>query len=392
MVCGGNRGCYGVDLPHLSTAMSTDRRTRAWIEVQSASLRRNFRRLREAVPEGVRLVPMVKADGYGLGMLDVVRSLAREAPWGWGVATVDEGVSLRSAGITEPVIVFSPLPPGSEAAAVAHDLTVTVSQVETLDRLRECAGERPVRVHLEVDTGMGRAGFAYDSVRDWGPSIRSRLVPPLKWEGMFTHFHSADEAGGPGVDEQMARFRAVAGHLNPPSAVLLHVANSAGLLRLGRGLRGFSLARPGIFLYGGRCGSDLPPPEPVVAVRARVVRVAEVPAGATVGYGSTYRAEAPQRWATLSIGYGDGYRRAASNGAEVLVAGRRAPVVGRISMDMTVANITGVPGVVPGDVATLLGSDGEDEILLEEVAAWMGTIPYEVLTGLTPRLPRIWTE
>lgn len=360
--------------------------------MESASLRRNFRRLRDAVPAGVRLVPMVKADGYGLGMLQVVRALAPERPWGWGVATVEEGVVLRDAGVREPVVVFSPLPPGCEEAAVAHGLTVTVSDVGTLDRLRECAGDEPVRVHVEVDTGMGRAGFPHARVDEWGAALRTRLVPPLKWEGLFTHLHSADEAGGPGVEEQLDRFRAVAGRLNPPGAVLLHVANSAGLLRLGQRLRGFALARPGIFLYGGRCGPDLPAPEGVATLRARVIRVEEVPAGSTAGYGATYTAQAPERWATLGVGYGDGYRRTASNRGWALLRGRRVPVVGRVSMDMTVANITGLDGVVPGDVATLLGSDGDEEIRLDEVADWMGTIPYEVLTGFTPRLPRIWKD
>ncbi|HSG47785.1 MAG TPA: alanine racemase C-terminal domain-containing protein, partial [Longimicrobiales bacterium] len=152
------------------------------------------------------------------------------------------------------------------------------------------------------------------------------------------------------------------------------------------------MARPGIFLYGGSCGADLPSPEPVASLRARVIRVQDVSPGSTAGYGRTYTAQGPERWATLALGYGDGYRRSASNRGHVLIRGTRVPLVGRVSMDMTVANITGLSGVVPGDVATFLGSDGDEEIRLDEVAAWMGTIPYEVLTGFTPRLPRIWTD
>ena len=372
--------------------MSTDPRTRAWIEVQSASLRRNFQRLREVVPAGVRLVPMVKADAYGLGVLPAVRALSPEKPWGWGVATVDEGVALRAAGREEPVLVFSPPPPGSEARVVEHRLTASISEVATLDRLRECAGSEPVNVHIEVDTGMGRAGFPWEKVGEWGAALRTRLMPPIRWEGLFTHFHSADEPGGPGVEEQLARFRQVAGALKPPGAVILHVANSAGMVRMGPRMRGFGMARPGIFLYGGSCGADLPSPEPVASLRARVIRVQDVSPGSTAGYGRTYTAQGPERWATLALGYGDGYRRSASNRGHVLIRGTRVPLVGRVSMDMTVANITGLSGVVPGDVATFLGSDGHEEIRLDEVAAWMGTIPYEVLTGFTPRLPRIWTD
>jgi alanine racemase len=376
--------------------MSTDPRTRAWIEVSSASLRRNLRRLREAVPSSTRIIPMVKADAYGLGMARVVESLGDEGVWGWGVATVDEGAALReqlvASGLNDRIVVFSPLPVGTEAAAVAHALTPTVSEVGTLDRLREAAGDTPVPVHVEVDTGMGRAGFPWAEVDEWAPHLRSRLVPPLRWEGLFTHFHSADEVGGPGVEEQIARFRRVAGTLNPPAAVILHIANAAGALRLGDRLRPYPLARPGIFLYGGSAGDDLPAPEQVAAIRARVVRVAHAPAGSTAGYGSTYTAGSDEVWATLSIGYGDGYGRAASNRARVLLKGRRVPVVGRVSMDMTVVNITGLGGVVPGDVATLMGGDGRDTITLDEVAGWMGTISYEVLTGLTPRLPRVWMD
>ena len=370
--------------------MSTDPRTRAWIEVSSASLRRNLDRVRGAVPPSVRLLPMVKADGYGLGMEGVVDALAPARPWGWGVATVDEGVRLRAHGVRDPIVVFTPLVPGDEGRVVAERLTPTVSDVPTLDRLREAAEAEPVPVHLEVDTGMGRAGFRWDRVSEWGPAIRSRLVPPIRWEGLFSHFHSADEEGGPDVELQLDHFRTVASALNPPGSVLMHVANSAGAFRLGPRLRGFGMVRPGIVLYGGGCGPDLPEPEPVATVRARVVRVEEVPEGATAGYGATYRASGPERWATLAIGYGDGYRRTASNRARVLIAGRRVPVVGRVSMDMTVVNITGLDGVRPGNVATLLGRDGAGEIRLDELAEWMRTISYEVLTGFTPRLPRVW--
>ncbi|MEJ2540627.1 MAG: alanine racemase [Gemmatimonadota bacterium] len=369
--------------------MSTDPRTRAWIEVSSASLRRNLRRLQDAVPAGVRSVPMVKADGYGLGMTRVVDALAPADPWGWGVATVDEGARLRSHGVRSPVIVFSPLPPGAEARAVESRLTPTVSDLDTLDRLRRHA-DGGMAIHLEVDPGMGRAGFPWWEVEEWAAAVVDRLTPPLRWEGLFTHFHSADEPGGPGVEAQLRRFSEVVAALDPPPDVLLHAANSAGALRLGQNLRSFGLIRPGIGVYGGECGPDLPRPEGVVSLRARVIRVTDVPEGTTVGYGATYRASGPERWATLAVGYGDGYRRAASNRGQVLLQGRRVPVVGRVSMDMTVVNITGLDGVRPGSVSTLLGRDGGAEIRLDEVAEWTGTISYEVLTGFSGRLPRIW--
>jgi alanine racemase len=272
---------------------------------------------------------------------------------------------------------------------VAARLTPSVSDLETLERLRRAA-ETPLPIHVEVDTGMGRAGFRWDAVEEWGRELKARLTGPLRWEGVYTHFHSADEGGGPGVREQLRRFERVLRILDPPDGVIRHVQNTAGMLLLGEGGARYGLARPGIGLYGGGSGPDLPDPEPVVAARARVVRVEEVAPGSTVGYGATYQASEPERWATLAVGYGDGYRRAASNRAHVLVAGRRVPVVGRVSMDVTVVNITGLDGVRPGNVATLLGRDGEAEIRLDELAGWMGTIAYEVLTGFTCRLPRVW--
>lgn len=368
---------------------SPDPRDRAWIEVDARALRRNARRLTDAGPERAGLIPMVKADGYGLGMAGVVAALAPLEPWGWGVATPAEGEELRDLGVEDRVVVFSPLPPGTEARVVRARLTPSVSDLETLDRLHAVA-DRPVPVHVEVDTGMGRAGLRWDTVDDWAPGLRSRLSGPLLWEGIFTHFHSADEEGGPGVDEQLARFQEVLRALDPPADVIRHVANTAAILRSRQDDLGVGLARPGIGLYGGPCGPDLPRPEAVVALRARVVRVVDVAPGSTLGYGATYRASGPERWATLGVGYGDGYGRAASNRAEVLLTGRRVPVVGRVSMDVTVVNITGLDGVRPGSVATLLGQDGEGEIRLDELAGWMGTITYEVLTGFTRRLPRVW--
>ncbi len=366
-----------------------DLRSRAWVEIDAAALRRNYQRIAEGLPQRCGVIPMVKADGYGLGMTRVVDTVAPFEPWGWGVATPAEGECLRGHGVRDRIVVFSPLPPGTEARVVAAGLIPTISDIETLDRLASAA-TGPVPVHLEVDTGMGRAGLRWDRVEGWAPAIREALAAPLRWDGVFTHFHSADEAGGPGVAEQLRRFSHVLAVLDPPPGVLRHVQNTAAALRLDSEHHTFDLARPGIGLYGGASGPDLPDPDPVVALRARVLRVVEVPAGAEVGYGATYRASGPERWATVGVGYGDGYRRSASNRAQVLVAGRRVPVVGRVSMDVTVVNITGLDGVRTGDVVTLLGRDGEGEIRLGELAGWMGTIAYEVLTGFTSRLPRVW--
>ncbi|MEK9502046.1 alanine racemase [Gaopeijia maritima] len=372
--------------------MQSPLRTRAWIDVRAPALRRNFRRVAEAMGPDPWVLPMVKADAYGLGAPEVVRVLRAEGPAGWGVATVEEGVALRQGGASEPIVVFTPALPADFERVAAHDLEVAVSDPRLLDRLsavgRACG--RPVGVHLEVDTGMGRAGVRPEQLDALAGALRPlRESDGLRWVGMFTHLHSADEAGGPGVGAQLEGLRSAARALEPPPSVRVHAANSAGAFRLGAEAGG---ARPGIFLYGGRVGPDQPEPEAVVAVRARVVRVVDAAPGATLGYGATHRADGPERWATLAIGYGDGLPRVLGNRGEALIAGRRVPIIGRVSMDVTVVNISGVPGVEAGNAATLVGRDGGEELLLDEVAEAAGTISYEILTGLAPRLPRIWTE
>ena len=374
---------------------------RSWVEVRGGALRRNFRRIRESVGPASAIIPMVKADAYGLGMQAVVRALEPEGPWGYGVATVEEGARLRAGGVVKPVVIVSPLLPEAYDLAVAEALTPTLSEVDALDRLAASAERlgREARFHVEIDTGMGRSGFDWRRIGEWGPALAERLSDPLVWEGCYTHFHSADVAGDDSTSEQWRRFREALDGLarDGPASVrlagrgvgLIHACNGAAALRYP------SLAadavRPGIFLYGGAVGAGVAPPDEVVQLRARVTLIREVPEGTTLGYGATYRARGSERWATLGIGYGDGLPRILGNRGSALLRGRRVPIVGRISMDLTVVDISGIDGVVVGDTATLIGTDGEARITVDEVAVQAGTISYEILTGLTSRLPRIWT-
>jgi alanine racemase len=373
--------------------MSTDRRTRAWVEVDASALRRNARRLAERVGPSAPLIPMVKADAYGTGVAGAVAALRDEGPAAWGVASVDEGEAVLELGVDEPVHIYSPLPPGELERAVRVGLVPALSdprELETVGRAARAAGLGNAPFQVEVDTGMGRAGATRGQIEEWRERLE-RIGEELRWVGLFTHFHSADEEGGPGMEAQFRRFGDAVAQLRPPTEVRVHVGNSAAGVRWGR-TRALGAVRAGIHLYGGSAGPDLPPPEPVVAVRARVSRVVEVPAGTTCGYGATYRASRAERWATLSLGYGDGLPRSAVPGAEVVVEGSRVPLVGRVSMDMVVANISGLHGVRLGSVATLLGGDGSERISLDELADRAGTISYEILTGLGRRLPRIWSE
>lgn len=374
--------------------MSTNGRTRAWVEVQAAALRRNLRRVRDAMGPEARVIPMVKADAYGLGVDRAVGALAPTDPWGYGVATVEEGGELRRLGVERPVLVFSPVPPGVYDVAVEKDLTLCLSDAGGLARLEAEAGRsgREATFQVEVDTGMGRSGFDWRQAAAWGPLVAGAAGRLVRWTGCFTHLHSADAADPGSIRIQWERFQDALEAIEVPSdpEFLLHVANSAGALRCGTELP--PTARPGIFLYGGRAGEDLPRPEPVASVRARVVFLRDAPPGSTLGYGATYSAGAWERWATLGIGYGDGLPRSLGNRGHALVRGRRVPIVGRVSMDLTVVNISDVDGVELGDVATFVGRDGGEEITLSEVAELKGTIDYEILTGLTARLPRIWLD
>lgn len=388
-----------------TTARGGDPATaRAWLEVDLGALRRNAAALRERLRPGTRLLPMVKADAYGLGAARVAGALAGEGAWGFGVATVDEGAELRRAGIEERVVVFTPCAPLDAPRLLEWRLEPVAT---SLGALRAYAGAAdaagaPLGVHLEVDTGMGRFGLPAEGVGEWAPEIREALDGGrLRLASTFTHFHSA-ESDPVATRAQWARFQTVLEVLRAAGVEpgLRHAANSAAVLKYPEVHA--DLVRPGLFLYGGEAAPSAPAedadpapeaggdrPEPVTRVRARVLDVRDVPAGATVSYGATFRAARPMRLATLGIGYADGLPHALSNRGEALVAGRRVPFVGRVCMDMTCVDVTGVEHVNPGTEATLLGREGSAEIGLGELARLAGRIPYEVLTSFSVRLPRI---
>lgn len=377
--------------------MSIGRDSRAWVEVDLDALRANFRKVAERARPRVGVVPMVKADGYGLGAERAVRALRPLEPWGHGVAAAAEGIGLREIAVDGPIVVFSPLPPADVVPAAEAGLTATISDLEGLERWVAAAetcvarGADPLDFHLEIDTGMGRCGFDWRGAGVWGPEVAARLSPAVRWTGVYTHFHSADAADETATATQWERFQAALVKL--PDATtdrLVHAANSAAAMRWSS--YGLDLVRPGIFLYGvqpAEADELAPRPVPVAAVRARVVLVRDVVAGSTVGYGATYEAHGSERWGTLAIGYGDGLPRALGNRGDALVRGRRVPIIGRISMDLTVVDLTEVPEAGVGDVATLMGRDGEEEIRAEDVARIAGTIGYEILTNLGTRLPRV---
>lgn len=371
--------------------VSNSLRDRAWIEVDSGALAANYRTVNERVGGSVAMIPMVKANGYGLGAQWVTKTLEPFEPYAYGVAAAAEGRVLREAGIRRPIIVFSPLTRGALETAAQYGLIPALSDVDALDAW--AAIKPDGAFHIEIDTGMGRAGFDWRETAVWGERLRNAVAAGARCTGVFTHFHGADAAEAMSAATQWQRFRDALAQL-PISRenLLIHACNSAAALRWPQ--YAMDAVRPGIFLYGGHPAPGVPNeadlrPQPVASVKARVVLVRDVPPGSTVGYGATHAARGWERWATVAIGYGDGLPRSLGNVGHAIVRGRRVRIVGRISMDMTVVDVTGVPEVTIGDVATFIGSDGEEEILVDEVAAQAGTISYEILTGLTARLPRV---
>jgi alanine racemase len=323
---------------------------------------------------------MVKANGYGLGAVPVSRALVAADPWGFGVATPEEGAELRRGGIELPILVTSPLCPSGIEPCVAHSLRPSIGDVTAL---AAWCGRSDRPFHLEIDTGMGRAGIRWDDREAWA-AASAILARAPGWEGAFTHFHSA-ETNPASVHCQWLRLEEVL-MLLPRRPELVHAANSAAALR-GRAYAA-DLVRPGIFLYGGGAGDGIAP-RPVAALRARVIAVRRLRPGDTVSYGATWTAPASVSIATIGVGYADGFPRAAGvadrPGRVVELGGRRYPVVGRVTMDMTMVAVE-EEAVEVGNVATIYGG----LVSLDEQARAAGTVSYELLTALGCRVPRLY--
>lgn len=347
---------------------------RAWVEIDLGALVRNAERFARAA--GVPLLPMIKADAYGLGAIRAAGALRKLDPWGFGVATIEEAADLRHAGVTERILVFSPLLPSQFDAAQRLELRPVLGDAGAIGQWVS----RQLPWHLMIDTGMNRAGAPWrdlDAVR-----AAAAAHPP---EGVCTHFHSAELPDG-SREEQEQRFQGAVETL-PFPAELLHADNSAAIAR--RAPSPYGIARPGIFLYGVGTARTPLQPDPVASLRGRVVEVRVVREGDGVSYDATWRAPRHGRIATVSLGYADGYRRALGNNAHALLNGKRVPVAGVVTMDLTMLDVTD-HRCEPGDVVTFLGRDGDDVLTVADVAATADVSPYELLTGLRSRLPRVY--
>ena len=346
---------------------------RTWVEIDLSAICENARTVQRSA-RTARLLPMLKANAYGLGAVAVARALESLDPWGYGVATAAEGAELRAAGITRPILVVQPLA-GMLPACAAQGLTPALG---TADDVRAWLALTTLPFHVGVDTGMNRGGLTPEEFAALAPTF----AEAPGFDGALTHFHSAD-TNAASIEDQWERFQAALKVL-PKRPSLVHAANSAAAL--GHPEVAGDLVRPGIFLYGGAAGRHQP--RPVVTWKARVCRVSRRDAGATVSYGASWRADKPVWISTLAAGYADGFRRSLSASGEALIGGKRCRVAGAVTMDFTMVVSADAPA--PGAVATLIGADGAASITLDDVAARAGTISYELLTGLGSRVERVY--
>lgn len=362
----------------------------AWAEIDLDALAQNLRLL-AARAEPARVWAVVKANAYGHGAVACGRTALSAGAAGLAVVCVDEAEELRQAGVDGPILVVGYTPPSDAERVVALRLRPTVAAWDLVEALSPAARRAgwTVPIHLELESGLNRHGLPPDALLPL--ALRARETPAIEVEGLFTHFAAAEEGDQRFTRRQFEVLREVSARL--PFVKERHCSASASLL-LDREMS-LDAVRTGLAMYGYRpapwCGTDADL-RPVMSLRARVARVLEVDRGATVGYGRTWAAARPSRIALVMCGYADGYRRGLGNRAHLLVRGRRAPVVGRVAMDMCMADVTAVPGAEAGDVATLLGRDGEERVDADELAALADTISWEILAGVTARVPRLYLQ
>lgn len=366
-----------------------------YAEIDLNAIRHNLGEVRRLVGADAQIMAVVKANAYGHGLVEVARhAIASGAAW-LGVARAGEGRELREAGIEAPILVLGYTPPEQYPDVLAYDLAQAVFDFELAHALSEAAkrAHRTVRVHLKIDTGMGRLGFAANDTGLAAASDVARL-PGLEVEGIFTHFATADEADKTYAREQLARFHAALDTLRRAGleAPVIHAANSAAIIDLPESH--FNLVRPGIMMYGlypsGRLQNHLVDLRPAMTLKARVALVKKVPGGFPVSYGRTHVTPRPTTLVTIPVGYADGYFRVLSNRAAVLIHGTRCRVVGTVCMDQMMVDVGHVADVAVGDEVVLFGRQGDAILPADEIAAIAGTINYEVVCAVSARVPRIY--
>jgi alanine racemase len=378
-----------------SDAAGTRAARPTWAEIDLDALASNFREVRRLVGGGVSVMAVVKAGAYGHGAVRCARRLAAEGADWFGVALPEEGIELRRAGIEQPVLCLEGFWEGQAGACLKNRVVPVIYRLDMAEAFESAARDAGVvaDVHVKIDTGMGRLGVRYGAAADeFARSLKN--FAHLRVDGLMTHFASADDAARDSFTvEQLTRFHAAhdsfraAGH----APTFVDMANSAATFAHAA-TRG-NMVRPGGVLYGLwrdvlQTDGEPPPLRPVLSVRSRIILLKWIGVGETLGYGGTFVAARPTLVATLPIGYHDGYARALSNRGRVIVRGQFAPVVGRVSMDLTLVDVTDVRGVSYYDEVTLIGAGGQLSLSVEEIAKTAGTISYEITCGISARVPR----
>ncbi len=340
-----------------------------WAEIDLGAFERNVDSIAGSLPAGSRLIAVLKANGYGHGAVELARRCSPDRVAMIAVALLEEALELRREGIALPLLVLGPLTREQILVALDENITFGVVGPEELEDVCAIARDRDVAIHLKLDSGMGRMGVIESELPRVAEMIRA--TPRLRVDAVYTHYASADDDDA-FTTAQTANFDRMRQVIDAP---LHHIANSAATQR--------GIVRPGDWV---RCGIALFTQTPVLRWRTEVMRLKDLPPGHAIGYGTTFRTQRPSRIATLPVGYADGYSRLLSNNGEVMIQGRRAPVVGRVSMDLVTIDVTEIPGAALGDEVVLLG----DGITADEMAAKTNTISYEVFCRISARVPRVY--
>lgn len=375
----------------MSTVHDLDLMRPTWVDVDRAAFARNVTAVGDSLPAGSRMIAVLKANAYGHGAVEMARLCKSGHVAMIAVALLEEALELRRAGITLPILLLGPVAEPQVVFAADNKVTLGVTGPEGLQAVSNVARHRDIDIHLKLDSGMGRMGCTEGDLPRVAELIRA--TPRLRVEAIYTHFANSGDPGNPFTEEQSVRFDRMLETLRAAGveAPLHHRANSAAAAR--RLVKPGEFVRVGITLLGAEAldngHSRL---EPVLRWRSEIARLKQLPAGHAVGYGMTFHTSRPSRIATIPVGYADGYDRLLSNRGEVLVRGRRVPVVGHVSMDLVTIDVTDIPEAAFGDEVVLLGSQGGETITPEEIAARIGTISYEVFCGISSRVPRIYRD
>ncbi len=368
-------------------------------EINLSALVENFKQVKQVAPPGCGLLAVVKADAYGHGFMDISLQLEALGVTAFGVAFLAEGIQLRKSGIDRPILILGGVYPGQEKKSVGFNLSTAVFCMKQARALDDAAKKlyRKAKIHLKVDTGMGRLGISHHEAAAFLQELRE--LKNIDLEGIFSHFASADELEAVGIrytDRQVEIFAEVLQEAKKQgfAPTYVHIANSAAAFS--KNLPFCNLMRPGIVLYGALPSADFQGKinvKPVMRLKSRVAMLKWVEPETSISYGRRYVAHQKSLVASVPVGYADGYCRALTNKGEVLIRGQRAPVAGTVCMDWIMLDVTHIPGVAVGDEVTLLGCDEHGNCIhAEELAEWAGTIPYEIFCGISKRVPRVYID